>query len=193
MSNLVTPIGNVQYAYVKNEEIIHHSDGRATPTGKYSITVGFTDEQSQKFSEAIDKVWAEFLEKEGSGKEFHLAKYVTPVREFDGKKFFVFRKNVSAISRETNQPVKLYVPLFDSENKNCTKNVASIGRNSQVKISYSYYPFYMSGTNYGVSLRLNAIQLIKLVPITSNGGKYGFEAVDGGYVAQALDDSEIPF
>ena len=24
---------------IKNEEVIHHSDGRVTPTGKYSITV----------------------------------------------------------------------------------------------------------------------------------------------------------
>ncbi len=194
MSNLVTPAGTVQYAYIKNEEIIHHSDGRVIPTGKYSITVSFTDEQSQKFLEAIDKVWSEFIEKNGEGKEFNLTKYVTPTKEFDGKKFFVFKKSVSVISKETNQPVKLYVPIFDSENKNCTKSVASIGRHSQVKIAYSYYPFYMSANNYGVSLRLNALQIVKLVPITSNGGKYGFDAVPDGYVAHAVEDeSEIPY
>ena len=86
------------------------------------------------------------------------------------------------------------MPIFDSKRNNCTKQITSLGQGSQVSISYSYFPFYMSGNNYGVSLRLNALQLVKHVPIKSNGSKYGFEVVPNGFVAQALEDeSEIPY
>jgi len=193
-NNLVTPVSTVQYAFVKNEEIIHHTDGKVTPTGKYSITVSLNENDTQAFIEAIDKEWNEFLEKNGSGKEYNLSHYSMPTKVIDGKTYFVFRKNVSAVSKETNQPVKLYVPLFDSENKNCTKKIASIGRDSQVRISYSFFPFYMNANNYGVSLRLQAIQIVKLVPIASNGNKYGFGVVADGYVAQPVEDEvEIPY
>lgn len=191
-NNLVTPIGNVVYAWIKNEEIIH-KDGKDIPTGKYSITVSFSEEETQKLNEVINKTWADFLEKNKQDKEFNLTKFVVPTRTLNEKVCFVFRKNVSIISKETNQPVKLFVPIFDSGNKNCTKSVAGIGRESQVRISYTLVPFYMNANNYGVSLRLQAIQLVKLVPITSNGSRYGFDEVADGYVAQTMDELEIPY
>ena len=192
-SNLVTtPIGNVVYAWVKNEEIIH-KDGKDIPTGKYSITVSFSEEETNKLNEEINKVWEDFLEKNKQDKEFNLTKYGVPTRTINEQPCFVFRKNVSIISKETNQPVKLFVPIFDSENKNCTKAVAGIGRGSKVKISYTLVPFYMNANNYGVSLRLQAVQLIKLVPISSNGSRYGFDEVPDGYVAQNIDELEIPY
>lgn len=193
-TNFVTPIGNVQYAWIKNEEIIHKSDGSVESTGKYSITVGFTEEETQQFITEINKVWEEFLNEKLQNKEFNLAKHSMPIREINGKTYFVFRKNTIAKTKDDGQPVKLYVPIFDSDNKNCTNKVAGLGRDSQVKVSFSYYPFYMSANTYGVSLRLHAIQLIKLVPITSDGGKYGFDTVANGFVAQATEDEfEIPY
>ena len=189
-NNLVTPIGNVVYAWIKNEEIIR-KDGKDVPTGKYSITVSFSEEETNQLNEEINKVWADFLENNKQGKEFNLTKFVVPTRTLNEQTCFVFRKNVSIISKETNLPVKLYVPIFDSENKNCTKNVVGIGRDSQVKISYTLLPFYMNANNYGVSLRLQAIQLIKLVPIVSNGSRYGFSEVTDGYVAPNVDDGEL--
>jgi len=193
-NEIVTPIGNVQYAWVKNEEIVHTSDGKSISTGKYSITVGFTDDESKQFHEAIDKVWADFLEENGQDKEFKLSSYNSPTKTINDKTYFVFKKNVSITSKETDQPVKLYVPIFDSSNKNCTKKVGSIGRDSQVRIAFSYYPFYMTSSNYGVSLRLHAIQIVKLVPIVSRGEKYGFDVIQNGFVAQdAGDEVEIPF
>ena len=194
-NEIVTPIGNVQYAWVKNEEIVHTVDGKLIPTGKYSITVGFSEEEQEKaFHEAIDNVWAKFLEEHGQGKEFKLSSYNSPTKRINDNTYFVFKKNVSITSKETNQPVKLYVPIFDSDNKNCTKKVLGIGRNSKVRISYSYYPFYMTDSNYGVSLRLHAIQIVELVPIASYGAKYGFDAIPNGFVAHAEgDEIEIPY
>ena len=195
MSNsLVTPVGEVMFAYVKNEEVIHQKDGKVIPTGKYSITLNLPDDDTEKFNAAIAKVWEEFLENNKQDREFNLAQYMAPTRTFNDKTYFVFRKNVSAISKESNQPVKLYVPLFDAENKNCTNEVRGIGRGSKVKVSFSFYPFYMNANNYGVSLRLNALQIIDLVSLTSNGSKYGFEVIPDGFVAQASEsETEIPY
>lgn len=90
--------------------------------------------------------------------------------------------------------MKLYVPIFDSCNKNCTRDVAGIGRDSKVRISYTLVPFYMNANNYGVSLRLQAIQLVKLIPITLSGSRYGFDEIEDGYVASSQADvSEIPY
>ncbi len=190
---LNTPVGKVMFAWIKNEEIIH-KDGNDIPTGKYSITVSFPKEETEKLTEEINKAWDDFLEKDGRDKEFNLTNFIVPTRTVNEQTGFVFRKKVNIISKDTNQPVKLYVPIFDSENKNCTKNVAGIGRDSKVIVSYTLIPFYMNANNYGVSLRLQAIQLIDLVPLSSSGSRYGFGEVTDGYVAHNMDDeSEIPY
>lgn len=69
--NLVTPVGNVMYAWVKNEEIIHKEDGD-TPTGKYSVTVSFTEGESHKLLAEINKAWEEFYEKIQKTSQHHI-------------------------------------------------------------------------------------------------------------------------
>jgi len=52
---------------------------------------------------------------------------------------------------------------------------------STVSVAVTFTPYYMSENNWGVSLRLKAVQVIKYVPMETRNP---FDAVDGGFVLE---------
>jgi hypothetical protein len=91
-----------------------------------------------------------------------------------------FRFKTNAQANINGEVRKFVVPLFDSVG-NPVK--CSPWGGSQIRVNFSPIPFYNAVGNglAGVSLRLNAVQVIKLVSGSGDAKSYGFEAVDGGF------------
>jgi hypothetical protein len=82
--------------------------------------------------------------------------------------------------------------LFDSTGKNKVNPAkVQVWGGSELKVAGFFYPYYAAATNgAGVSLRMSAVQIIKLV--SSSNRDPGFGAEEGGYTAEEEGDAN-PF
>ena len=72
------------------------------------------------------------------------------------------------------------VALFDSAGKPMID--ANVWSGSEMKVSAELIPYYTAMAGAGVSMRLRACQIVKLVEGGSSNAKgYGFESVKDGY------------
>jgi len=97
-----------------------------------------------------------------------------------------FRFKTNAQATINGEVRKFTVPLFDSVG-NPVK--CSPWSGSQIRVNFSPIPFYNAVGNglAGVSLRLNAVQVIKLVSGSGDAKSYGFDSVDGGFEGSDAD------
>ena len=183
----VTPVGEALFAHVLKTEIIK-KDGQEKDTGRYSILLKLKEVDKKALLKSINEEWEKFKENL-SGKKF---KYdiSNGIKEYNEEEYFKFSMN-ETIKLKTGETKHRTVPLFDASCKDISKRVTNLGNGSQVRIAYDLVPFYMSDKNYGVSLRLTGIQIIKLVEFNAQTAEnLGFEKTEG-YVAddETVDDT----
>lgn len=155
----VTPKGVAQYPWLTKP------DTKFNAEGVYKLSLAIPKTEATEFLEAAKQA---FIDEFGQSK---MAKAHMPFKEDeDGNVIFSFKS-------------KIKPRLYDSQGKPITDDV-SVGGGSVVKVSGAFGP-YNKGANMGVALYLNAVQIIKLVEISSSP----FEAEEGGFVAAAQDDS----
>ena len=72
------------------------------------------------------------------------------------------------------------VALFDAKGKPLV-NPPNVGGGSKIKVSYQVVPYYTATVGAGLTLRMKAVQILKLVEYTSgaNASSYGFKEEDG--------------
>lgn len=118
-----------------------------------------------------------------------------------GNVVFNFKMQASGVNKKTGESFTRKPALFDAKGLPLPAGT-KIGGGSEAKVSFEFYEFPPSGkTGAGVSLRLEGVQIIKLVEWGSNNiDYYGFEneseeedsdeeASDGGK-AEAAEESE---
>ncbi|MCO5735948.1 hypothetical protein [Stenotrophomonas maltophilia] len=117
--------------------------------------------------------------------------------EETGRLIIKAKMKASGISQKTGEPWSRKPKLFDAKGKDLGKNPPSIYGGSVLKVAVQFVPYYTPKDNeVGVSIRLEAVQVIELV---SGGGRsasaYGFGAEEGytgediGDTAGEVDDS----
>ena len=96
-----------------------------------------------------------------------------------GKVLFTFKMRASGIDRETKQPWERRPPLFNAKGKPLTNK--EIGAGSEIKVAFTMGQFYHPLVGAGVSLRVQAVQLIKLVKLSGDGDAacFGFVSEEG--------------
>lgn len=113
----------------------------------------------------------------------------------DGDTFFKF-KTKSTYKTKTGDVMNRVVPIFDAHGKPFPAN-KDVGHGSIVRVNYSVLPFWKSRKIKGISLILNAVQVIELVERGSSGNfsSFGFENEESGYSVPAHDEQDegIPF
>lgn len=157
----VSPKGTAAYAWITKP------DTKFNPEGVYKTTVIVDDPAAAApFIEAIKEV---YVEEHGTKK---LAKAQLSYEENeDGTVSFKFKSQ--------HKP-----KLFDSKGKPITGDV-KIGNGSKIKVSGGFGA-YDKGANTGVTLYLNAVQIIDLVEWA---GSSAFGEEDGGFVADESFDA----
>lgn len=186
---ILSPIAEARYPHLNKAD-----DRFGDPVYKVSLVFESEDDAqflidifNEKQQEAIQKAIDEAAEK---GKTLRRDKVklahlpVRPEENADGEdtgRVVVgpFKAKASGVTRD-GRKWERKVPVFDSKGNPVDLSTTSIWGGSRVKLAFIPEPFYTSGVGAGVTLRLEAVQLIEL---RSGGardaGSYGFGAEDG--------------
>ncbi len=186
---VTTATGTVMFSHIKSTEEILGKD-----TGKYTLCVSFDEEEMERILGIGREEFQKALEGEFKGKK--IKKGVDPVlgeKEYEGTQFIRFSSGAS-YKTKTGRIYEVTIPIFDSMNFKITNKIGEFGYGSKVRVSFTVIPFYMTSTNFGVTLRLNGVQVIDYVPLGEKTAEsFGFETVDGGYNGKEHEDEDLPW
>lgn len=167
-----------------HKEATFKENGKVVPTGKYECKIMLNDKDAQKMIAQLEKLWDDAMENPAkygvseskmskvSGSEPNLGFY----EDKDGNTIF----KTSCRTKWTDsagKERKIIVPVFDAKAKPTSVEVSG---GSTIKLQITLVPYVMSKTNYGVSLRLEAVQLLELKEWTKNpfDEEEGYEGMD---------------
>lgn len=159
----------------------------------YTIKMMFTKEDTEKFEAFLsEQLEAAKASKDFEGKRWGKEPSLGRGETKEGDVYFKFKMKNSYVSKKTKEVITRHVPIFDAKGKPLPKNI-DVGNGSTCKVAYSIYPFYKSSKLYGLSLRLNAVQVLNLVERGEAGTSesYGF-GQEEGYSAPCDDEAESP-
>jgi hypothetical protein len=206
--NCITPKGTAIYPKLDKPDTKFDADGVYEVKLKFdpAATDGVIGKTSATWAEIVEKAEAvrdEFLattKKElaaGDGKQKLKAKNITALDfgneqdvDDDGNETGLVlvkaKMKASGVSKKDGKPWARKPTLFDSKGKPLPANAPPIWGGSQLKVAAEVCPYYNAKDNVvGITLRLNAVQVIELV---SGQGRtasaFGFGEEEGGYTAE---------
>lgn len=182
----VTPIGEALWPK------LYEPDTKFDPDGVYSVKLRIDKEDAYPLIEAFDAIVHERFEAEQeaakNARERNKIKMADPCYTFEededgnetGYVLMNFKSKASGVSKKTGKPWKRTIPVFDSKRSPIDLSSITIGNGSKIKVAYTASPFYTASIGVGISLRLEAVQVIELVEygVRSADG-YGFSEEDG--------------
>ena len=149
----------------------------------------FLDELQARFDTYVDEVKAEVGAAKAKKLKFNepFTAELDDEGEETGKVLVKFK--MKAQYKAKDGTTKTNKPRFFDARGNPVANPATIGNGSILRISYGIAG-YSTPQGTGISLYLNAVQIVELVEYTGTGGSaqsYGFEAEEDGYQSPAAD------
>ena len=177
---VVSPVGVSQYAWLTTP------DTRFDETGHYKTNLIINAKQAQSLKTQIDaeiKKSVALAKEKAKGKAIKEAPRPYDDEMIDGKAsgnvIFKFKTKAKIIAKD-GKVIPNRVALFDSAGKPMID--ANVWSGSEMKVSAELIPYYTAMAGAGVSMRLRAVQITKLVEGGSSNAKgYGFEKVKDGY------------
>lgn len=176
---VTSPKGEAFYPYLKSPEMYE-----GDPVG-YTIQVKYSKKDTEALMAAIE---AELERAKGDpafkGKTWMKEPAMGCREKPDGSIMFKF-KTKHEYERD-GEIIKRKVPIFDAKGKPTDVN---LGNGSIVKIAFQVVPFWKSARNNGVTLYLDAVQVLELKEYSGGSGsagafgfgeEEGFEADDNG-------------
>jgi hypothetical protein len=179
-----TPVGEALYPRLTTPDVYN-----GQPVG-YSIQMRFSDESTKALIDEITKEWenAKLNDDAVKGKKFAngTIPYLGYREEDDGSVTFKFKTKHEYTDKETGEVKKRVVPVFDTKGKLLDVN---LGNGSKVIVAYQMNPYFTSNKNYGVTLYLDAVQVIDLIEYNGGGtaASFGFDVQDN------CEEDGIPF
>lgn len=187
-----TPAGVAKYPK------LNKPDTKFKEEGEYSVTLLLSEDKAQAVVEAIHEAHQEAKEegrKKAKGKKVKEAdlpffEVVDDQGNETGEIGFKFKTKASGTrkdgSRWTRRPA-----LFDSMGQAVNPAQVEIWGGSILKVAYTAEPFYVPALGAGVTLRLQAVQVLKLVSGGQREAKdYGFGEEEGYAFAGSISESE---
>tara|TARA_R110002073_G_scaffold63572_2_gene159252 strand:- start:983 stop:1435 length:453 start_codon:yes stop_codon:yes gene_type:complete len=135
------------------------------------------------------KTSLEMAKQQSKGKEPKTANLPFEEEYLEGKPTgnIIFKFKAKAkINMKSGETIDIKIPVFDSKG---TPMKDQIWSGSEMKVSADMIPYYTAMAGAGVSLRLKAVQVAKLVEGGKGAGSqtHGFEEIKDGYVAPEVD------
>lgn len=193
----VSPKGEAKYPWLKNPD--YGTDQFPITQGQFKVNLLIPDNDECKelraeldkmvdasFKDAMKKAKPEVKKNLKKAPPYHEV-YDEDGNEVEGVFEFRFKMNHKITSKKTGDTLELWPEVYDAKGKKVTP-VPAIYGGSILKVGYVVTPYFNSAaSSAGVSLRLNAVQIIDLV---SGGGgnasfhgfgeEEGYEASSGG-------------
>ena len=177
---VVSPVGVSQYAWLTTP------DTRFDETGHYKTNLILKAKDALSLKTQIDgeiKKSLTLAKEKAKGKAIKQANSPYEDELVDGKPsgnvIFKFKTKAQIITKD-GKVIPNRVALFDSMGKPMID--ANVWSGSEMKVSAELIPYYTAMAGAGVSMRLRAVQVTKLVEGGSSNAKgYGFDKVKDGY------------
>ena len=178
---LKTPVGTTLFS------MLHHPSTRFKAEGEYFVILSLEEKEAQPLIDRIHATLQEFKQNNNINPRLKMQgePYVKIVDEDTNQetgfvKFkFVRRGHVSDGLVELTPPA-----MFDAKGQPI--RLLALGHGSKVALNYNLSP-WASPLGYGVSLKLNAVQVIEWVPFNqgdpNDAASWGFEAHAQGFEA----------
>ena len=176
---------------VAGEAIYPHlmkPDVRFNELGEYKVTLKLDKRDASQMVKDIDQAIEDSLakaQKDNKGKTVKSAP--KPYKEESGNVFFKFKMKASGVNKKTQEKFTQRPQLLDSK-KNPIAPSTSIWGGSIMKIAYEPFPYFTPMLGAGISLRLKAVQVIKLVEGKSNNV---FKEEDGFETTPERTNSDV--
>ncbi|BCS53327.1 DUF2815 domain-containing protein [Geobacter sp. SVR] len=193
-----TPKGTASFCWLKKP------DTKFKPDGEYSVCLSIPAAEAAPLIAILEPIFEEAYaaQCEGFNKKMDDAKgpqkakmkakgeikrgdFYTP--EYDdngdetGNLIFRFKMAAQYKKKDSEEVVKMSPQVFDAKGTKL-KSIPNIGGGSQIKVNFSPTGYYTDASHQaGITLRLNAVQIIELVEFGGGGnaGSYGFGAEEG--------------
>ena len=176
---------------VAGEAIYPHlmkPDVRFNELGEYKVTLKLDKQDASQMVKDIDQAIEDSLakaQKDNKGKTVKSAP--KPYKEESGNVFFKFKMKASGVNKKTQEKFTQRPQLLDSKKNPIAPNT-SIWGGSIMKIAYEPFPYFTPMLGAGISLRLKAVQVIKLVEGKSNNV---FKEEDGFETTPERTNSDV--
>jgi hypothetical protein len=193
---LTTPVGVAKYPW------LNKPDTKFDPQGVYRVQLALDPEKHEEFLARLD----EMVEKSVAQAKADLRKnkpqdidkiIVKPAYEkeydSDGEEtgMVEIKFKMKHIINTKNGDITLTPDLFDGKGNVINPKEVNIYGGSKMRINFTPRAYYMASTKMaGVSMQLNAVQVIELVERGSDSSFYGFGEVDDGFDSNVYTSSE---
>lgn len=172
----VTPAGIAQYPYLTKP------DTKFNPDGEYKLKLEIPGEAAQDLVTFLDEQQEAAVakaKKENPGKKIKEGNSPYEVDDDTGKVVVNFKLKAK-VTPKSGDPFEQRPAIFDAKGKPLQAD-AKIGGGSKVKVAYELVPYYTAIAGAGLSLRLKAVQVIKLVEYSggASADAFGFGEEDG--------------
>lgn len=179
----VTPVGESLWSSVLSPEMY-----QGTSTNNLSVGLVLNEKDKKALLKKIDEEWQKFTESEEGKKHTYKYDYVNGLKEYKGTEYFKFKMK-HIIKCRNGKEWERSVPVFDAGQKPIS---VEIGNGSKIKVAYELVPFYITNKNYGISLRLSAVQVLELQDGNAESAEsFGFGEEEGYHADEEKID--IPF
>jgi hypothetical protein len=188
---IVSPEGISQYAWLTQPDTKFDTDGH------YKVNLIVPIDKAQPLIKQINaemEASLKIAKEKNKGKTIKLANppYEEEMDEKNvstGNIIFKFKRKAQIIAKD-GKVIPFKVALFDSSGKPLIDT--NVWSGSEMKVSAELVHWFTAMAGAGVSLRLRAVQITKLVEGGSgNAEGYGFNNVKGGYTAPESANTNV--
>lgn len=184
----VTPAGIAMFPHLRKAE-----EWQGNVVG-LTVKLSLKDSDVKAFEAMLEDELAKVSSlPEFAGRDFSQANLPIGTTSKDNVPFIKFKAQAGGTTRDGRE-WKRVIPLYDSQGKGLDESV-DVYHGDTIAVAYSIIPYWISRRNCGLSLRIEAVQLIerkKQAVQSDNGSRFGFGVVSGGYVSGQEDNVDVP-
>lgn len=154
---MLSPKGTAVYPHLNTP------DTKFNPDGEYKVTLRVSGDEGQTFAAQLDELVAQAeadaIEETGK-KKVKLANPPYEVDDETGDILVKFKSKASGTSRRTGEKWSRRIPLVDAQRNPCPG--AKVGGGSELIVAFEPFIYYTASIGAGVSLRIQAVQVVTL-------------------------------
>jgi len=189
---LTTPKATLKYPKLIEPET------KFTPEGHYKVTAVIPAEEAGPLADQLDALYEAHkasLKAQAPSQKFKAIDPSFGFEDIDGKPCFTISVKMKAKGMDRDGRSWSAVPaLFDASGAPVKDREALRGMWSGTtgRVSFEACPFYQPALGAGITLRLKAVQILKLVESGGSADSFGFQEEAGGWAASEAQ-AAIPF
>jgi hypothetical protein len=193
----ITPIGTITFSHLTEPDYTFEK------AGSYNVKIRLSEEQATPILDTANRLIEEEYAKAKAACKTKLEESKLKLAEdlpikiekndnAEPTGYYIFGAKMKASGvTETGREWTRQPDLFDSQGQKVKRDGLNIWGGSEVRVAYTMSAFNVASLGVGVSCRLEAVQIVKLVSGSERTAEgYGFD-MEEGYTADTLTASHV--